>query len=82
MPKTIAPREAIPAMTSAAGVTDYALSKRMGKTPNWAWNMKRFDTKLSTLAKIAEVLGLKVAILGKDDEVVAVIEPEAEDGAS
>ena len=65
-------------MVENAGVTEYALSKRMGKAPNWAWNMKRNDTRLSTLTRIAAELGQQVAILGKDGHVVAVIEPEAD----
>lgn len=78
MPQTIAPREAIDTLMSTAGVSGYALSKLMGKAPNWAWNMKQYDTKLSTFTRMAEALGLKIAILGKDDKVVAVIEPETD----
>ena len=76
MPRTISPRDVIPAMAGEAGITEYALSKRMGKTPNWAWNMKRNDTRLSTLTRIADELGQQVAILGKDGHALAAWTPK------
>lgn len=78
----VAPSETIRYLLGKTNTSTYTLSKLMGKSPKWAWNSMGHKPRIDSLAKIAEVLGLKVAILGKDDEVVAVIEPEAEDGAS
>lgn len=76
--KTVAPTETIRAMLDETGSSTYALSKLMGKSPKWAWNSIGHSARVDTLAKMADVLGLQVAILGKDGHVVAVIEPEPE----
>ena len=75
-------RESVDTMLGMGGKSARSVNELLGRSHNYLYRIRGRDTQVGTLAKIAEVLGLKVAILGKDDEVVAVIEPEAEDGAS
>lgn len=82
MAKSIKARDSIGTMLGVGGKSIYSVNKALGHSHSYINSLRGRDTKVGTLAKIAGALGLKVAILGKDDEVVAVIEPDAEDGAS
>lgn len=74
--------DVIKAMRQAAGLTQVELSKRVGRARSWAGVVEdpKRDPSLSTVARVADACGYRVAVLDSAGREVLGVEPPREEG--
>lgn len=79
-PKRIEPTQALGFLRGSSDLSAHAISRECGRSINWLINSTGRDTKASTLALVADVLGLDLALVDRaNGEVMAIIEPARDD---
>ena len=68
-------------LVKCSGMSARALSLSLGKADTWARNSAGRDTKLSTVATVADVAGLDLVLVDRaTGERVAVVDPPESGG--